>query len=67
MVFNLYEYYICSDVVTVFFWIFFIYSLFFAGECPSLVKNVEVEFETSTSNLKKKYVCWPAILNTLFT
>ena len=29
----------------VLFWIFFIFSLFPVGESPSLVKNVEVEFE----------------------
>ena len=46
MVFNLYECHIRSDAVTVLFWIFFfIYSLFSAGESPSLVINVEVEFE----------------------
>ena len=45
MVFNLYECHIHSDAVTVLFWIFFIYSLFFAGESLSLVKNVEVVFE----------------------
>ena len=45
MVFDLYECHIHPDAVIVMFWIFFIYSLFFAGECPSLVKNVEVEFE----------------------
>ena len=45
MVFDLYKCHICSDAVTVLFWIFFVYSLFSAGESPSLVKNVEVEFE----------------------
>ena len=45
MVFNLYECHIRSDVVTALFWIFFIYSLFFAGESPIWVKNVEVAFE----------------------
>ena len=48
MVFDQYEIQIRSDAVTVLFWIFFffyIYSLFFAGESPSLVKNVEPEFE----------------------
>ena len=45
MVFNLYECHICSDTVTVLFWIFFIYSLCSAGESPRLVKNVEVEFK----------------------
>ena len=45
MVFDLYECLIRSDAVTVLFWIFFIYSLFSAGESLSLVKNVEVEFE----------------------
>ena len=45
MVFNLYECHIRSDAVTVLFWIFFIYSLFFAGVSPILVKNVEVVFE----------------------
>ena len=45
MVFVLYECHIRSDAVTVLFWIFFIYSFSSAGECPSLVKNVEVEFE----------------------
>ena len=45
MVFDLYECHICSDAVTVLFWIFFIYSLFSAGKSPSLVKNVEVAFE----------------------
>ena len=45
MVFNLYECHIRSDAVTALFWIFFIYSLFFADERPSLVKNVEVAFE----------------------
>ena len=43
MVFNLYK---CrSDAVTALFWIVFIYSLFFAGESPILVINVEVAFE----------------------
>ena len=41
----LYECHICSHAVTVLFWIFFIYSLFSAGESPSLVKNVAVEFK----------------------
>ena len=45
MMFNLCECHIRSDAVTVLFWIFFIYSLFFAGESPSLVKNLEVMFE----------------------
>ena len=45
MVFNLYECLIRSDAVTVFFWIFFIYSLFFAGVSPILVKNVKVAFK----------------------
>ena len=46
MVFDLYECHIRSDSVTALFWIFFyIYSLFFAGESPSLVNNVEVVFE----------------------
>ena len=45
MVFNLHECHIHSDAVIVLFWIFFIYSLFFAGESSSLVKNVEVAFE----------------------
>ena len=45
MVFDLYKCRIHSDAVTVLFWIFFIYSLFSAGESSSLVKNVEVEFE----------------------
>ena len=45
MVFVLYKCHIHSDAVTVLFWIFFIYSLFSAGESPSLVKNVEVEFK----------------------
>ena len=44
-VFDQYECYICLDAVTVLFWILFIYSLFSAGESPSLVKYVEVEFE----------------------
>ena len=38
----MYECNIRSDAVTALFWIFFIYSLFSAGESPSLVKNVEV-------------------------
>ena len=42
MVFNLYECHIRSDAVTALFWIFFIYSFFFAGVSPILVKNVEV-------------------------
>ena len=45
MVFNLCECHIRSDAVTALFWIFFIYFLFFAGESPILVKNVEVAFE----------------------
>ena len=45
MVFNLYECHIRSDTVTALFWIFFIYSLSFAGVSPILVKNVEVAFE----------------------
>ena len=45
MVFNLYECHIRSDAVTVLFGIFFIYSLFFAGDSLILVKNVEVAFE----------------------
>ena len=45
IVFDPYECHIRSDAVTVLFWVFFIYSLFSAGESPSLVKNVEVEFE----------------------
>ena len=45
MVFDQYECHNRSDAITVLFWIFFIYSLFSAGESPSLVKNVEVEFE----------------------
>ena len=45
VVFNLYECHIRSDEVTALFWIVFIYSLFFAGENPILVKNVEVAFE----------------------
>ena len=45
MVFNLYECHIHSDAITVLFWIFFIYSLFFAGVSPILVKNVEVVFK----------------------
>ena len=46
MVFNLYECHIRSDAVTALFWIFlYIYSLFFAGESPILIKNVEVAFE----------------------
>ena len=45
MVFNPSECHIRSDAVTALFGIFFyIYSLFFAGECPILVKNVEVAF-----------------------
>ena len=43
MVFDLYKCHIRPDAVTVLFWIFFIYSLFFAG--GSLVENVEVAFE----------------------
>ena len=45
MVFNLYKCHIHSDAVTALFWIVFIYSLFFAGVSPILVKNVEVAFE----------------------
>ena len=45
MVFVLYECHIHSDAATVLFWIFFIYSLFSAGERPSLVNDIEVEFE----------------------
>ena len=45
MGFDLYECHIHSYAVPVFFWVFFIYSLFFAGESPSSDKNVEVEFE----------------------
>ena len=44
-VFDFYECHIRSDAVTVLFWIFFIYFLFFAGKNLSLVKNVEVAFE----------------------
>ena len=50
MVFNLYECHICSDAVTALFWIFFIYSFFFAGVSPILVKNVEVAFEINIFN-----------------
>ena len=59
MVFNLYVCHICSDAVTVLFWIFFIYSLFFAGVSPILVKKCRgcIRNKTSTSNLKRKYVC----------
>ena len=39
MVFNLYECHIRSDAVTALFWIYFIYSLFFAGVSPTLVKK----------------------------
>ena len=45
MAFNLYEFHIHSDAVTALFWIFFVYSLFFAGVSPILVKNVKVAFE----------------------
>ena len=45
MVFDLHECHIRPDAVTVLSWIFFIYSLFSAGQSPSLVKNVEVDFE----------------------
>ena len=45
MVYDLYECHIRSDAVTALFWIFFIYSLFFAGESMSLVKIEGVEFE----------------------
>ena len=45
MVFYLYECLISSDAVIVLFLIFFIYSLFFAGVSPILLKNVEVAFE----------------------
>ena len=45
MLFNPYECHIRSDAVTVLFWIFFIYSLFFAGVSPILVKNVGVAFK----------------------
>ena len=45
MVFNLYECHIRSDAITVLFWIFFIYSLFFSGVSPILLKDVEVAFE----------------------
>ena len=43
IVFNVYECHIRSDAVTVFFWIFFIYSLIFVS--PILVKNVVVSFK----------------------
>ena len=45
MVFNLYECHIRSDAGTALFWIVFIYSIFFDGESPIFVKNVEVAFE----------------------
>ena len=45
MVFNLYKCHIHSDPVTALFWIFFIYSLFFASVSPILVKKVKVVFE----------------------
>ena len=45
MVFVLYECHILSDAATVLLWIFFIYSLFSAGESLSFVKNIEVVFE----------------------
>ena len=45
MVFNLYECHMRSDAGLSLFWIFFIYSLFFTGESPSLIKNVKVAFE----------------------
>ena len=45
MMFDLYECHIRSDAITVLFWIFFIFSLFFAGKSPILVKNVAVAFE----------------------
>ena len=64
--FNLYECHIHSDAVTVLFWIFFIYSLFFAGVSQILLKNVAVAFEIKPRHLKRKYVCWPVILSTLF-
>ena len=51
MAFDLYECHIRSDAVTALFWIFFIYSFFFAGESPSLVKNVEVAFEIKPRHL----------------
>ena len=58
MVFDLYECHIHSDAVTVLFWIFFIYSLFSAGESLSLVKNVEVEFDIKLRHpLSRKYIC----------
>ena len=53
MVFALYKCHILSDAVTVLFWIFFIYSLFFVGESPSLVKNVDIEFE-----IKPQHSIW---------
>ena len=45
IVFDGYECHFRSDAVTVLFWVIFIYSLFSAGESPSLVKNLEVDFE----------------------
>ena len=54
MVFDLYECHIHSDAVTSLFWIFFfiyIYSLFFAGESQSLVKNIEDLFNIARSIL----------------
>ena len=50
VVFDLYECHIRSDAVTVLFWIFFVYSLFSAGESQSFVKNVEVAFEIKPRN-----------------
>ena len=37
MVFDLYEFHIHSDAVTVLFWIFFVYPPFSAGESSSLI------------------------------
>ena len=63
MVFNMYECHIRSDAVTALFWIFFyIFPLLcwfnsdFGWKCRGRVRN-----KTSTSNLKRKYVCWPVI------
>ena len=58
IVFDLYDCHICSDAVTVLFWVFFIYSLFFVGESQSLVKKCRgcVRNKILLSNLERNYV-----------
>ena len=58
MVFDRYECHIRSYAVTVLFLDLFIYSFFSAGESPSLVKNVEVEFEIKPRHpISRENIC----------